>query len=435
MHAGHHSCVSDRPPPETVHVPDGPIEGKPVVPLAPASEALPKFGRFQTTAQLGAGAMGTVYRAHDEMLGRDVAIKALTSDDGLGTRERFLREARAIGALQHANILAIYDAGSEGPTPYLVVELATAGTLRDRIKNATGPTPIPVDTARAVGEQIARALAAAHAAGIIHRDVKPANILGTRDASGAEVWKLADFGIARLPDSTLTVTGQFIGSPSYAAPESLREGKFSEHSDVYGLAATLYEALSGSPPHGDHDMRSVIRKLDHEAPALAEKRADVPGAIGAAIMAGLARDPEKRPTAEQLAKMLAQTDDRIAPPPPRVEPRPPVPRAPVSPKLKLLAGALAAIAVAIVAIALSNRGTENAASPIDRSPVSASPEEATPTEQPRDEQTPMVVDQYGNPVDEETAKAILDQMQRDAEEQMDRPGKGHKKKKRKDEWP
>jgi hypothetical protein len=112
-----------------------------------------------------------------------------------------------------------------------------------------------------------------------------------------------------------------------------------------------------------------------------------------------------------------------------------VPRAPVSPKLKLLAGALAAIAVAIVAIALSNRGTENAASPIDRSPVSASPEEATPTEQPRDEQTPMVVDQYGNPVDEETAKAILDQMQRDAEEQMDRPGKGHKKKKRKDEWP
>src|SRR5689334_3647706 len=108
MHAGHHPSVSDRPPPETVHVPDGPLEAKPGVaaPLVAGGEALPKFGRFQTTAQLGAGAMGTVYRAHDEMLGRDVAIKALTSDDGLGTRERFLREARAIGALQHANILA-----------------------------------------------------------------------------------------------------------------------------------------------------------------------------------------------------------------------------------------------------------------------------------------------------------------------------------------
>jgi serine/threonine-protein kinase len=242
--------------------------------------------------------MGTVYRAHDEMLGRDVAIKSLTCDDGLGTRERFLREAKAIGVLQHANILAIYDVGSEAGSPYLVVELASAGTLRERIKSASGPTPVSVDTARDVGVQIARALAAAHAADIIHRDVKPANILATRDASGVEVWKLADFGIARLPDSTLTMTGQFIGSPSYAAPESLREGKFGAASDVYGLAATLYEALSGAPPHGDHDMRSVIRKLDHEAPALSEKR-DVPGALGAAIMAGLSRDPEKRPTAER----------------------------------------------------------------------------------------------------------------------------------------
>jgi hypothetical protein len=143
-------------------------------------------------------------------------------------------------------------------------------------------------------------------------------------------------------------------------------------------------------------------------------------------MAGLARDPEKRPTAEQFAKMLAQTDDRVAPP---IEPRPRVPRAPVSPKLKLLAGALAAVAIAVLAIALSGRSSGNAASPLDRSPVSASPEEATPTEQPSDEQTPMVVDQYGNPVDEETAKAILDQMQRDAEEQLNHPGKGRKKKK------
>ncbi|HTL36167.1 MAG TPA: protein kinase [Kofleriaceae bacterium] len=439
--------MTDRPPPETVHVPDGPLEGKPgaVSATPPASGSgehatgkghlrLPMFGRFQTTAELGAGAMGTVYRAHDDVLGRDVAIKALTSDDGLGTRERFLREARAIGAVQHANILAIYDAGSEGATPYLVVELATGGTLRDRIKTATGPTPVSVETARSVGIQIARALAAAHAAGIIHRDVKPANILATRDAAGAEVWKLADFGIARTPDSTLTMTGQFIGSPSYAAPESLREGKFSATSDVYGLAATLYEALSGSPPHGDHDMRSVIRKLDHEAPALAEKRADVPGAIGTAIMAGLARDPEKRPTAEQLAKLLETTDDRVPP-------VPVAPRAPTSPNLKWLAFALVGVAVVLLAFALSRR--DKASSPMGGLPIDTTPaanktsEQPTPTESPSDEQTPQFVDQNGNPVDEETAKAILQQMQQDADEQLDHgPGKGHKKKKHRDQdWP
>jgi serine/threonine-protein kinase len=433
MRAGHHSSVSDRPPPETVHVPDGPLEGKPGASTAtpPASESgehamgkghLPTFGRFQTTAQLGAGAMGTVYRAHDEMLGRDVAIKSLTCDDGLGTRERFLREAKAIGVLQHANILAIYDVGSEAGSPYLVVELASAGTLRERIKSASGPTPVSVDTARDVGVQIARALAAAHAADIIHRDVKPANILATRDASGVEVWKLADFGIARLPDSTLTMTGQFIGSPSYAAPESLREGKFGAASDVYGLAATLYEALSGAPPHGDHDMRSVIRKLDHEAPALSEKR-DVPGALGAAIMAGLSRDPEKRPTAEQFARMLLATDDRIPPVP--VTPRPPT-----SPRLKLLAAALAIGAIVLLGFALSKRGDGNSkpSSGLLNALPETTPEETTPAEE-----QPMVVDEYGNPYDEETAKAILEQMKREAEEELRHPGKGRKKKKWKDE--
>jgi serine/threonine protein kinase len=442
IRAGHDLRVTDRPPPETVHVPDGPLEVKP--PVADGSglhaSELPTFGRYQTIAQLGAGAMGTVYRAHDAVLGRDVAVKALTSDDGLGTRERFLREARAIGAVQHANILAIYDAHSEGATPYLVVELATGGTLRDRIKSEAGPTPVSVELARSAGIQIAKALAAAHSAGIIHRDVKPANILATRDGAGAEVWKLADFGIARMPDSTLTMTGQFIGSPSYAAPESLREGKFSAASDVYGLAATLYEALSGSPPHGDHDMRSVIRKLDHEAPALASKRADVPGPVGAAIMAGLARDPSQRPSADAFARLLAGEDDRIAPPPPRP---PDVPRAPVSPKLKLLAGVLAAIGLAMLAIALSHRGTGSSPAAL-HSPI----ESATPTEQaaqppppqPQQEHVdqdgnplPQVVDENGNPVDEETAKQILEQMQRDAEDELDRPGpgKGHGPKKHK----
>src|SRR5262245_31737877 len=123
--------ISDVPD-ETQHVPDGPLK-----PAAPAT-ASPKFGRYQSSATLGAGAMGTVYRAHDEMLGRDVAIKTLTASGELGVRERFMREARAIGAVHHPNILAVHDVGEEGTTPYLVMELAEGGALRERIKTG-GP--------------------------------------------------------------------------------------------------------------------------------------------------------------------------------------------------------------------------------------------------------------------------------------------------------
>ncbi|HET7504462.1 MAG TPA: serine/threonine-protein kinase, partial [Kofleriaceae bacterium] len=269
---------------------------------------LPTFGRFQVIAELGAGAMGTVYRANDAVLGRAIAIKALHAANQIGVRERFVREARAIGAVHHPNILAIYDAGTEGDTPYLVMELAPAGTLRDRI--AAGP--LAVDTVRKIGIQIARALAAAHTANILHRDVKPANILCAHDGT----WKLADFGIARLPDSSLTITGQFLGSPSYAAPESLRAGQFSPASDVYGLGATLYEALTGAPPYGRHDMASLIRKLEHEAP-LRPAGNTVPGALSDAIMTALEHNPARRPSVEQLANQLACADDDTPRPVPR----------------------------------------------------------------------------------------------------------------------
>jgi serine/threonine-protein kinase len=428
MSAGHHPYV------ETVHVPDGPLppstdESRPTTADGSGLRSgltpnLPKFGRFQALAELGAGAMGTVYRAHDDVLGRDVAIKALTADGELGVRERFLREARAISAVQHPNILAIYDAGTEGTTPYLVMELASDGTLRDRIKRGA----LDVTIARDAGIQIARALAAAHAANIIHRDVKPANILATKNAGGEPIWKLADFGIARTADSTLTLTGQFIGSPSYAAPESLRAGQYSAASDVYGLAATLYEALSGAPPHGSHDMQSVIRKLEEEPPPLATKVA-VPGALGDAITRALAKDPTARPTAEQFAHMLAGDETpaaRVAPPPP--------PRATPSPRLKWIAVALAAVAIAVLALALSNRSSSD--SPL---PAALHQEQPTPTEQPpldeppTDETQPMVVDENGVPYDDETARQILEQMKRDADEEL-RHGKGHGKKKKHDDF-
>ncbi|NVB82427.1 MAG: serine/threonine protein kinase [Kofleriaceae bacterium] len=361
---------------------------------------LPRFGRFQTTAELGAGAMGTVFRAHDDALGRDVAIKALSAGNDAGIRERFLREARAIGAVHHPNILAIYDASTEGDTPYIVMELATAGALWDRVRAGR----VDAETVRQVGIQIGRALAAAHAANILHRDVKPANILGT--ALG--VWKLADFGIARLPDSTLTATGQFLGSPSYAAPESLQKGEFSPASDVYALGVTLYEALAGTPPHGDHDMRSLMRKLSEDPPPV-QTRVAVPGPLGAAIMAALARDPGRRPSAEQLASMLAATEHASAPPAASRD----MAVAPVATrgwthKQKLVVAAIAVLALLFIIWRERDRPVPAAAA--NAHAPDATADEGEEISEP-DLQQPTVLDQYGNPVDEETARQVLEQLQ------------------------
>jgi len=288
------------PPVQTEFVPDG---GSGLSAETQHVADLPSFGRYRALASLGAGGMGTVYRAEDEVLGRPVAIKVLHSHGDPAARERFLREARAFGAIPHANILAIYDAGTSGEIPYLVMELAAGGSLRDRLKAG----PLDIESVRGIGIQISRALAAAHAASILHRDVKPGNILAVEGAR----WKLADFGIARLPDSQLTVAGQFLGSPSYAAPESLGAGEFSPAADVYGLGATLYEALTGAPPHGDHDMSSLLRKLDSPPPPLGARRA-VPPSLEAAIMDALALDPKQRPSAEELADRIAAVEDSRA---------------------------------------------------------------------------------------------------------------------------
>jgi serine/threonine-protein kinase len=360
---------------------------------------LPTLGRFQVVAELGAGAMGTVYRANDAVLGRAVAIKTLHAANQIGVRERFVREARAISAVHHPNILAIYDAGTEGDTPYLVMELAPGGTLRDRI--AAGP--LAVDTVRQIGIQISRALGAAHAAHILHRDVKPANILCAHDGT----WKLADFGIARLPDSSLTITGQFLGSPSYAAPEALRAGQFSPASDVYGLGATLYEALTGSPPYGSHDMASLIRKLEHEAPPR-PTRAAVPGALSDAIMAALEHEPVRRPSAEQLAHALASAEDDTplaAPAPPRATRR-----------NTLLVASIVAIALVITLLATKTRApsTTQSSAPSMNGLAAPSPGESTEPSASRDDDKPeilpRVVDQNGDPVDEDTARRVLEQL-------------------------
>jgi serine/threonine protein kinase len=267
--------------------------------VEPAPER--RIGRYRVTSVLGRGAMGEVLRAHDERLGRDVAIKRVKNVFGglaaAGFQARFDAEARALAALAHPGVVQVFDLGVDGDEPYLVMELIEGPTLRDVL---TDGGPLPARDVCALGIQLARALEAAHTRGIVHRDVKPANVL--RTPGGA--WKLADFGVAHMPDSEATVSGQFLGTPAYAAPEALTQGVFSPASDVYGLGATLYEAATGSRPRGDATMAELIKLADE--PVL-DPRALPPslGVLGPPLAAALAIDARARPSAAAFAEMLA----------------------------------------------------------------------------------------------------------------------------------
>jgi serine/threonine-protein kinase len=258
-----------------------------------------RIGAFEVVAPLGAGGMGTVYRAFDERLRREVAIKTiLLARTGHESVERFFHEARAVGTLAHPNIIGVFDMELAGDQPYLVLELAARGSLKQRMERGD----VDAATVRSVGIQIALALEAAHARGILHRDVKPANILETDPGT----FKLADFGIAKLPDSTLTMTGMFLGSPAYAAPESIGAGQFSPASDVYSLAATLHELLSGEPPYGrGAGLATIISKAVHDGPPSLAQHPGVPADLAVAIHAALATEPAARPTASAFAHALA----------------------------------------------------------------------------------------------------------------------------------
>jgi len=249
------------------------------------------FGRYRVTRALGSGAMGDVFEAIDDVLGREVAIKTLCTDSGaVLLDDRFRNEARAIAKLSHPNIVHIFDVDIAAAPPYLVMERVAGPPLSESL-------PLPVEQLIPLGIQIARALAAAHENGVFHRDVKPSNIL----AAGAGMWKLADFGVAHVPSSSLTMTGQFVGSPAYAAPEALVKGITGAASDVYGLGATLYEAAAGRWPRLD-----AQGALLAPVPPLATLAPAVPAHVCAAIDRAVAFEHEKRPTAAELAQLLAR---------------------------------------------------------------------------------------------------------------------------------
>ena len=259
--------------------------------------------RYRLGERIAAGGMGAVYRAVDETLGRQVAVKALRRElaDDPTFLERFRREARAAAGLSHPGVAGIYDYGEVGGQPFIVMELVEGETLAERVA-ARGR--LPWREAFAIGEQVAAALAAAHAHGLVHRDVKPANILLGRDGRA----KVTDFGIAQAAQTaTLTRTGMVLGSANYVAPEQAKGGHVGPAADLYSLGCVLFEAVTGETPYrGGNAVAIATQHVSAPVPDPREHRPDLPPAAAALITRSLQKQPGARfPSGTAVAAALA----------------------------------------------------------------------------------------------------------------------------------
>ncbi|HUE26982.1 MAG TPA: protein kinase [Solirubrobacteraceae bacterium] len=264
-------------------------------------------GRYRLEARIGAGGMSTVYRALDETLQRQVAIKLMnrevaTDSDQL---ERFRREARAVAQLSHPHIVGVIDAGEDEGRPYIVFEYVEGETLKERIRRQG---QLPVAEAVAYAIEIARALGAAHARHIVHRDVKPQNVLIDEEGSA----KVTDFGIARtLDEEGLTADGRVIGTTDYVAPEQALGQPVTGQSDLYSLGIVLYEMLSGEVPYkGDSQVAVAMKHVREELPDIQFKRPEVSASLAAVIDRATAKRPADRYADD--AELIADLEDVLA---------------------------------------------------------------------------------------------------------------------------
>jgi serine/threonine protein kinase len=256
-------------------------------------------GRYRLEAPLGRGGMGHVCRAHDELLERSLAVKILpfASSDEVA-RERFHVEARATARVDDPHVVTVYDYEVDGDAAYLIMELVEGGNLGEELA-AHGP----MDPARVldIGAQVARGLDAAHRSGVVHRDIKPANLLLAQDGTV----KIADFGIARLLDRSaiaLTLTGQVLGTSLYIAPERALGRTAGPPSDVYALGCVLYELLTGRPPFDENTaVAALCRHVETPPVPPSALRPGIPSGLERCLLEMLAKDPEQRPQAAQVA--------------------------------------------------------------------------------------------------------------------------------------
>ena len=276
-----------------------------------------KFGRYEVIGELGRGGMATVFRARDPAVGRMVAVKVLATAfaQDPGFRARFQREARAVAALEHGAIVPLYDFGEEAGDLYLVLRYLEGGSLADRLTRG----PIAPAAAVAVFRRIAAALDYAHANGIVHRDVKPANILF--DLPGRGEAYLADFGVARLSEASSLATQAAIGSPSYMSPEQI-DGSATAASDIYSLGCTAFESLCGRPPfQAPHAIAVMLRHRNDPVPSAFAVRPELGQAADDVFARAMAKDPAARfGTASAFVTALERALAGVAPEPVVIDP-------------------------------------------------------------------------------------------------------------------
>jgi serine/threonine protein kinase len=264
-------------------------------------------GRYRLQSQLGGGGMGTVWLARDELLGRQVAIKQVLTASGISAqesdqqRQRALREGRIAARLSHPHAISVYDVAVEAGQPWLVMEYLPSRSLA-QVLSEDGV--LRVDQVAQIGAQVADALAATHAAGIVHRDVKPANVLIGEGGRVEGLVKITDFGISHASgDITLTQTGQITGTPAFLAPEVAQGHPMTEASDVFSLGALLYTCIEGQPPFGMEDNALAMLHKVAGGQIMPPRRT---GSLTEPLLRMLAADPGDRPQMPEIRDALAK---------------------------------------------------------------------------------------------------------------------------------
>ncbi|WP_447002048.1 protein kinase domain-containing protein [Saccharothrix isguenensis] len=321
-------------------------------------------GRYRLLDTVGVGGMAEVYRAEDVVLGREVAVKVFRPGWDDTARHRFETEVRTLAGLSHPGLVPVHDAGTGGDTPFLVMRLVEGRTLGAEIADG----PLPVRRVRRLGAELAEALAYVHAQGVVHRDVKPSNIL--LDAHDRPY--LADFGVAHLPGATrLTRTDQLVGTAAYLAPEQVRGADVDHPADIYALGLVLLECLTGHREYPGSEVEAAVARL-HRSPALPEH---LPADLVDLLSSMTASDPDQRPTAADCARALRTdpADDTVPAPAPVPAPVAVVDTAPIKaprsarmPRKALLASAAALLGTVSIAWALTPD-----AQPVNSAPVTA----------------------------------------------------------------
>ncbi len=284
-----------------------------------SDQLVQQVGRYQILERLGRGGMATVFRANDPTIGRDVALKFLHASlcEGEDYRARFLQEARAAGGLSHPNIVVVHDVGEIEGRPYMAMELLSGISLSEELEKSK---TIAVHDVVVMGIQLARALDYAHGRGIIHRDIKPGNIMRL---SGSRTIKVTDFGIAHIDDnaggesSLRTRVGDVLGTPQYMSPEQTRGDKLDGRSDLFSVGIVLYQMITGVRPFRGDSLVAVATKIaNEEAPPIDRERNDVPASLRRVVDRCLAKQPAQRfqsgaELANALVKVLAELDEAI----------------------------------------------------------------------------------------------------------------------------